>query len=232
MKAIRSLEQHVDSLQYKEFSTFTDEEIEKELYKVDDRRIWAVAEAIRRGTTLEHIHSITKIDIWFLDKIAILVETENELAKEPLTKDLLLKAKRQEFPDEVIARITGKTEEEIKALRMEYDIHPAFKMVDTCAAEFEASTPYYYSCYDSENEVTDDKQQKRIMVLGSGPIRIGQGIEFDYCSVHSVWSFKDMGYETIIVNNNPETVSTDFDIADKLYFEPLTAEDVEAIVNL
>ena len=232
MKAIRSLEQHVDSLQYKEFSTFTDEEIEKELYKVDDRRIWAVAEAIRRGTTLEHIHSITKIDIWFLDKIAILVETEKELAKEPLTKDLLLKAKRQEFPDEVIARITGKTEEEIKALRMEYDIHPAFKMVDTCAAEFEASTPYYYSCYDSENEVTDDKQQKRIMVLGSGPIRIGQGIEFDYCSVHSVWSFKDMGYETIIVNNNPETVSTDFDIADKLYFEPLTAEDVEAIVNL
>ena len=232
MKAIRSLEQHVDSLQYKEFSTFTDEEIEKELYKVDDRRIWAVAEAIRRGTTLEHIHSITKIDIWFLDKIAILVETENELAKEPLTKDLLLKAKRQEFPDEVIARINGKTEEEIKALRMEYDIHPAFKMVDTCAAEFEASTPYYYSCYGSENEVTDDKQQKRIMVLGSGPIRIGQGIEFDYCSVHSVWSFKDMGYETIIVNNNPETVSTDFDIADKLYFEPLTAEDVEAIVNL
>ena len=232
MKAIRSLEQHVDSLQYKEFSTFTDEEIEKELYKVDDRRIWAVAEAIRRGTTLEHIHSITKIDIWFLDKIAILVETENELAKEPLTKDLLLKAKRQEFPDEVIARITGKTEEEIKALRMEYDIHPAFKMVDTCAAEFEASTPYYYSCYGSENEVTDDKQQKRIMVLGSGPIRIGQGIEFDYCSVHSVWSFKEMGYETIIVNNNPETVSTDFDIADKLYFEPLTAEDVEAIVNL
>ena len=232
MKAIRSLEQHVDSLQYKEFAAFTDEEIEKELYKVDDRRIWAVAEAIRRGTTLEHIHSITKIDIWFLDKIAILVETENELANEPLTKELLLKAKRQEFPDEVIARITGKTEEEIKALRMEYDIHPAFKMVDTCAAEFEASTPYYYSCYDSENEVTDDKQQKRIMVLGSGPIRIGQGIEFDYCSVHSVWSFKDMGYETIIVNNNPETVSTDFDIADKLYFEPLTAEDVEAIVNL
>ncbi len=232
MKAIRSLEQHVDSLQYKEFAAFTDEEIEKELYKVDDRRIWAVAEAIRRGTTLEHIHSITKIDIWFLDKIAILVETENELAKEPLTKELLLKAKRQEFPDEVIARITGKTEDEIKALRMEYDIHPAFKMVDTCAAEFEASTPYYYSCYDSENEVTDDKQQKRIMVLGSGPIRIGQGIEFDYCSVHSVWSFKDMGYETIIVNNNPETVSTDFDIADKLYFEPLTAEDVEAIVNL
>ena len=232
MKAIRSLEQHVDSLQYKEFAAFTDEEIEKELYKVDDRRIWAVAEAIRRGTTLEHIHSITKIDIWFLDKIAILVETENELAKEPLTKELLLKAKRQEFPDEVIARITGKTEDEIKALRMEYDIHPAFKMVDTCAAEFEASTPYYYSCYGSENEVTDDKQQKRIMVLGSGPIRIGQGIEFDYCSVHSVWSFKDMGYETIIVNNNPETVSTDFDIADKLYFEPLTAEDVEAIVNL
>lgn len=232
MKAIRSLEQHVDSLQYPEFQVFSDEELEEELYRVDDRRIFAVAEAIRRGTTLEHIHEITKIDIWFLDKIAILVETEKELSEKPLDYELLLKAKRLEFPDEVIGRIVHKSVEEIKALREEYGIHAAFKMVDTCAAEFEATTPYYYSCYDSENEVSDKKTRKRIMVLGSGPIRIGQGIEFDYCSVHSVWAFKDMGYETIIVNNNPETVSTDFDIADKLYFEPLTAEDVEAIVKL
>jgi carbamoyl-phosphate synthase large subunit len=232
MKAIRSLEQHVDSLLYKEFETLTDEEIEQDLHRVDDRRIWVIAEAIRRGTTLAHIHDITKIDLWFLDKIAILVETEQELKEKELTRELLLKAKRLEFPDEVIGQLTGLGWEKVRDLRHEYDIHPAFKMVDTCAAEFEATTPYYYSCYDSENEVVTEKTKKRIMVLGSGPIRIGQGIEFDYCSVHSVWSFKKLGYETIIVNNNPETVSTDFDIADKLYFEPLTAEDVEGIVNL
>ncbi|MDD5948667.1 MAG: carbamoyl-phosphate synthase large subunit, partial [Lachnospiraceae bacterium] len=232
MKAIRSLEQHVDSLLYPEFESQTDEEIEKELHRVDDRRIWVVAEAIRRGITLEHIHEITRIDLWFLDKIAILVETEQELREKPLDKELLLKAKRLEFPDDVIGRLTGRSGKEVKALRDEYGIHASFKMVDTCAAEFEATTPYYYSCYDSENEVKSEKTKKRIMVLGSGPIRIGQGIEFDYCSVHSVWAFKEMGYETIIVNNNPETVSTDFDIADKLYFEPLTAEDVESIVNL
>ena len=232
MKAIRSLEQHVDSLLYPEFQSLTDEEIEQGLYRVDDRRIFVVAEAIRRGITLERIHEITKIDLWFLDKIAILVETEQEIAKEPLTKELLLKAKRLEFPDSVIAQLKGMKEEEVKELRMQYDIKAAFKMVDTCAAEFEATTPYYYSCYDSINEVNTEKTKKRILVLGSGPIRIGQGIEFDYCSVHSVWAFKELGYETIIVNNNPETVSTDFDIADKLYFEPLTAEDVESIVNI
>ena len=232
MKAIRSLEQHVDSLLYPEFQSLTDEEIEQGLYRVDDRRIFVVAEAIRRGITLERIHEITKIDLWFLDKIAILVETEQEIAKNPLTKELLLKAKRLEFPDSVIAQLKGMKEEEVKELRMQYDIKAAFKMVDTCAAEFEATTPYYYSCYDSINEVNTEKTKKRILVLGSGPIRIGQGIEFDYCSVHSVWAFKELGYETIIVNNNPETVSTDFDIADKLYFEPLTAEDVESIVNI
>ena len=232
MKAIRSLEQHVDSLLYPEFSKLSDEEIEQGLYRVDDRRIFVVAEAIRRGTSLEHIHEITKIDLWFLDKIAILVETEQQIQKEELTKELLLKAKRLEFPDSVIAQLKGMSEEDVKALRKQYGIEAAFKMVDTCAAEFEATTPYYYSCYDSENEVDTEKTKKRILVLGSGPIRIGQGIEFDYCSVHSVWAFKDLGYETIIVNNNPETVSTDFDIADKLYFEPLTAEDVENIVNI
>ena len=232
MKAIRSLEQHVDCLMNEDYSGYSDEEIIEMLNRVDDRRIYVIAEAIRRGVTYETIHDITKIDVWFIDKIAILVEMENALKTQPLTKELLLEAKRIEFPDNVIARLTGKTTKDIKALRNEYGIHAAFKMVDTCAAEFEATTPYYYSCFKSENEVIKTHPEKKVLVLGSGPIRIGQGIEFDYCSVHSTWAFKQEGYETIIVNNNPETVSTDFDIADKLYFEPLTPEDVENIVEL
>ena len=232
MKAIRSLEQHVDCLMNEDYSGYLDEEIIEMLNRVDDRRIYVIAEAIRRGVTYETIHDITKIDVWFIDKLAILVEMENALKTQPLTKELLLEAKRIEFPDNVIARLTGKTTKDIKALRNEYGIHAAFKMVDTCAAEFEATTPYYYSCFKSENEVIKTHPEKKVLVLGSGPIRIGQGIEFDYCSVHSTWAFKQEGYETIIVNNNPETVSTDFDIADKLYFEPLTPEDVENIVEL
>ena len=233
MKALRSLEQHVDSLIYEDYNEKPLEEIHERLHKVDDRRIFVIAEAIRRGISLEEIHNITKVDIWFLDKISNLVKMENQLKNaDTLTKDMLFNAKRLEFPDSVIGKLTGKKTEEIKALRDEYNIHAAYKMVDTCAAEFEASTPYYYSCYDGENEVTQTSSKKKVMVLGSGPIRIGQGIEFDYCSVHSTWALKKSGYETIIVNNNPETVSTDFDIADKLYFEPLTAEDVESIVNL
>ncbi len=232
MKALRSLEQHVDSLLYEDLDQRPLEEIREELYRVDDRRIFVVAEAIRRGITLNEIHEITKIDVWFLSKIENLVKTEARIRTEELTKELLLEAKRLEFPDSVIGRLAGKTEKEIHDLRFTYDIHPAYKMVDTCAAEFEASTPYYYSCYDGENEVDAVRTRKKVMVLGSGPIRIGQGIEFDYCCVHSTWALSESGYETIIVNNNPETVSTDFDIADKLYFEPLTAEDVEAIVNL
>ena len=232
MKAIRSLEQHVDCLMNEDYSGYSDEEITEMLNRVDDRRIYVIAEAIRRGVTYETIHDITKIDVWFIDKLAILVEMENALKTQPLTKELLLEAKRIEFPDNVIARFTGKTTKDIKALRNEYGIHAAFKMVDTCAAEFEATTPYYYSCFKSENEVIKTHPDKKVLVLGSGPIRIGQGIEFDYCSVHSTWAFKQEGYETIIVNNNPETVSTDFDIADKLYFEPLTPEDVENIVEL
>ena len=232
MKAIRSLEQHVDCLMNEDYSGYSDEEITEMLNRVDDRRIYVIAEAIRRGVTYETIHDITKIDVWFIDKIAILVEMENALKTQPLTKELLLEAKRIEFPDNVIAKLTGKTTKDIKALRNEYGIHAAFKMVDTCAAEFEATTPYYYSCFKSENEVIKTHPEKKVLVLGSGPIRIGQGIEFDYCSVHSTWAFKQEGYETIIVNNNPETVSTDFDIADKLYFEPLTPEDVENIVEL
>ena len=232
MKAVRSLEQHVDCLMNEDYSGYSDEEITEMLNRVDDRRIYVIAEAIRRGVTYETIHDITKIDVWFIDKIAILVEMENALKTQPLTKELLLEAKRIEFPDNVIAKLTGKTTKDIKALRNEYGIHAAFKMVDTCAAEFEATTPYYYSCFKSENEVIKTHPEKKVLVLGSGPIRIGQGIEFDYCSVHSTWAFKQEGYETIIVNNNPETVSTDFDIADKLYFEPLTPEDVENIVEL
>ncbi|MCI8409649.1 MAG: carbamoyl-phosphate synthase large subunit [Lachnospiraceae bacterium] len=232
MKALRSLEQHIDSLATEEFTEYSEEELLEQLHVVDDRRIYVIAEAIRKGISYDAIHKITKIDNWFIDKIAILVEMEEKLKSEELTIETLKEAKRLEFPDIVIAKFTGKTEEEIKKLRKENGIVAAFKMVDTCAAEFEATTPYYYSCFGSENEVSDEKTKKRIMVLGSGPIRIGQGIEFDYCSVHSVWALKEKGYETIIVNNNPETVSTDFDIADKLYFEPLTAEDVESIVDI
>ena len=232
MKAIRSLEQHVDSLMSYDFTNLSREEIMDQLHVVDDRRIWLIAEAIRKGISYEEIHAITQIDIWFIDKIAILVEMEQALKSEPLTPELLKEAKRIEFPDNVIARLTGKTEEEIKELRYANGITAVYKMVDTCAAEFEASTPYYYSVFGSENEVVETKDRKKVLVLGSGPIRIGQGIEFDFCSVHCTWAFAKEGYETIIINNNPETVSTDFDIADKLYFEPLTPEDVESIVRL
>ena len=231
MKAIRSLEQHVDSLMSYDFSALSDEELEEQLHVVDDRRIYVIAEALRRGVSYEHIHDITKIDIWFIDKISILVEMEQRLQKEELTVELLKEAKRIEFPDNVIAQLTGKTTEEIRDMRYANDIVAGFKMVDTCAAEFEATTPYYYSVFGGENEAVETNPKKKVLVLGSGPIRIGQGIEFDYCSVHSTWAFSKEGYETIIVNNNPETVSTDFDIADKLYFEPLTEEDVENIVR-
>ena len=235
MKAIRSLEQHVDCLKSYDFSHLDNDALLMQLGKVDDRRIWVIAEALRRGMAYEIIHSITKIDFWFIDKLAILVEMEQALEKGPLTPELLKEAKRMEFPDNVIARLTGKTEAEIKTMRHENQIRATYKMVDTCAAEFAAETPYYYSCFDGISEVEPDESEnrkKKVLVLGSGPIRIGQGIEFDFCSVHSTWAFKKEGYETIIVNNNPETVSTDFDIADKLYFEPLTAEDVESIVDI
>lgn len=232
MKAIRSLEQHVDSLMSYDFTGLTDDELEKQLAVVDDRRIWVIAEALRRGVKYEHIHESTKIDLWFIDKIAILVEMENRLKTEELTVDLLKEAKRIEFPDNVISQLTDIDEADIKKMRYDNGIVAAYKMVDTCAAEFEAETPYYYSVFGSENEAAETNPQKKVLVLGSGPIRIGQGVEFDYCSVHCTWSFAKEGWETIIVNNNPETVSTDFDIADKLYFEPLTAEDVESIVNI
>ena len=232
MKAIRSLEQHVDSLMSYDFTALSREELLNQLKVVDDRRIWVIAEAIRKGISYEEIHAITKIDLWFIDKIAILVEMEQALKTQELTVELLREAKRVEFPDNVIARLTGKAEEEIRDLRYANGITAAYKMVDTCAAEFAASTPYYYSVFGSENEAETGSGRKKVLVLGSGPIRIGQGIEFDFCSVHCTWAFSKEGYETIIINNNPETVSTDFDIADKLYFEPLTPEDVENVVRL
>lgn len=235
MKAIRSLEQHVDCLQSYDFSALTEEELLEELKVVDDRRIWKIAEAIRKGIPQDCIYDITKIDRWFIDKIAVIVEMEDALQHQELNEELLLEAKRMEFPDNVIARMTGRSEDEIKAMRQEYGIKAAYKLVDTCAGEFEAATPYYYSVYgdkETENEAVATPDKKKVLVLGSGPIRIGQGIEFDFCSVHCTWAFAKEGYETIIINNNPETVSTDFDIADKLYFEPLTPEDVENIVNI
>ncbi len=231
MKAIRSLEQHVDSLMSYDFDQLSNAELMDALEVVDDRRIYCIAEALRRGIGYKLIHDVTKIDNWFIDKIARIVEMEEALATKELTKELLAEAKRMEFPDTVIAKLTGKTADEVKQLRRDYGIEVGFKMVDTCAAEFAASTPYYYSVYGSSNEAIETKPEKKVLVLGSGPIRIGQGIEFDYCSVHATWAFSKEGYETIIVNNNPETVSTDFDIADKLYFEPLTEEDVENIVR-
>ena len=232
MKALRSLEQNINSLHYGDFDKLTDEQLRTQLYSIDDHRLFCIAEAIRRGYTLEEIHAINKIDLWFLSKLKNLVDMEQRLKTEPLEPELLKEAKRLEFPDKVIGALAGLSEAQVKAMRYRNDIVAAFKMVDTCAAEFESETPYYYSCFGSENEVERDEMRKKVLVLGSGPIRIGQGIEFDYCSVHCVWALKECGYETIIVNNNPETVSTDFDIADKLYFEPLTPEDVENIVRL
>ena len=232
MKAIRSLEQHVDSLMSYDFTGLSEDELLEQLAVVDDMRMWKIAEAVRRGIDYDTIYNITKVDRWFIDKFAIIVEMENALKTQELTVDLLREAKRIEFPDNVIARLTGKSEREIHDMRHANGIVAAYKIVDTCAAEFAAETPYYYSVYGSENEVEETTGKKKVLVLGSGPIRIGQGIEFDFCSVHCTWAFAKEGYETIIVNNNPETVSTDFDIADKLYFEPLTPEDVESIVDI
>nr|WP_305137084.1 carbamoyl-phosphate synthase large subunit [uncultured Schaedlerella sp.] len=232
MKAIRSLEQHVDCLLSYDFTGLDREELTEQLSIVDDMRIWRIAEALRRGFEYDTIHERTMIDPWFIDKLAILVEMEQSLQTSELTPELLKESKRMEFPDAVIGRLTGRTEREIHDMRHANGIVAAYKMVDTCAAEFAAETPYYYSVFGSENEAAKTNDRKKVLVLGSGPIRIGQGIEFDFCSVHCTWAFSREGYETIIVNNNPETVSTDFDIADKLYFEPLTPEDVESIVDL
>ena len=234
MKAIRSLELNVRALKLDKLEGLYTDEIEDLLVQVTDERLFVVAEALRRGFSPQKINHITKMDIWFLDGFKRIIDMEEELkaCKGAPDADTLKRAKEMCFADSYIGTLCGMKQSEVKALREKYGIIPSFKMVDTCAAEFDAETPYYYSSYDGENEAVDTGDgRKKVLVLGSGPIRIGQGIEFDYCSVHSVWAFKRLGYETIIVNNNPETVSTDFDVADKLYFEPLTAEDVQNIVE-
>ncbi len=232
MKAVRSLELNIYSLDLPAYRSFTEDKLRSELKKVDDMRLFVVAQALKKGISVDEINEITKIDKWFLGKIDNIMKLEEALRTSSLTPELLEKAKIYGFYDKVIGEIVGKTDREIKSLRLKWNIVPAYKMVDTCAAEFEAVTPYYYSCYGGETEADTSSDRKKILVLGSGPIRIGQGIEFDYCSVHAVWALSKLGYETIIVNNNPETVSTDFDISDKLYFEPLTPEDVENIVDI
>ncbi len=240
MKAIRSLEQHVDSLTSYDFSGLSRDDLFKRLTVVDDQRIWVIAEALRKGISRQTIHEITMVDEWFIEKIHNLVRMEETLKKvrgdeNKLTPELLQQAKHYEFPDDVIARYTQIPREKVTALRYADGITARYKMVDTCAAEFEAQTPYFYSVYDRNDEDEAKEKltkRKKILVLGSGPIRIGQGIEFDYCSVHATWAFERAGFETIIINNNPETVSTDFDIADKLYFEPLTPEDVKNVVDI
>ena len=233
MKAIRSLELNVRALKLDKLEGLYTDEIEDLLVQVTDERLFVVAEALRRGFSPQKINHITKMDIWFLEGFQRIIDMENELerCKGVPSADTLKRAKEMCFADSYIGTLCGMKQAEVKALREKYGIVPSFKMVDTCAAEFDAETPYYYSSYDGENEAVETSDRKKVLVLGSGPIRIGQGIEFDYCSVHSVWAFKRMGYETIIINNNPETVSTDFDVADKLYFEPLTAEDVQNIVE-
>ena len=234
MKAIRSLELNVRALKLDKLEGLYTDEIEDLLVQVTDERLFVVAEALRRGFSPQKINHITKMDIWFLDGFKRIIDMEEELkaCRGVPDADTLKRAKEMCFADSYIGTLCGMQQAEVKALREKYGIIPSFKMVDTCAAEFDAETPYYYSSYDGENEAVDTGDgRKKVLVLGSGPIRIGQGIEFDYCSVHSVWAFKRMGYETIIINNNPETVSTDFDVADKLYFEPLTAEDVQNIVE-
>ena len=233
MKAIRSLELNVRALKLDKLEGLYTDEIEDLLVQVTDERLFVVAEALRRGFSPQKINHITKMDIWFLEGFQRIIDMENELerCKGVPSADTLKRAKEMCFADSYIGTLCGMKQAEVKALREKYGIVPSFKMVDTCAAEFDAETPYYYSSYDGENEAVETSDRKKVLVLGSGPIRIGQGIEFDYCSVHSVWAFKRMGFETIIINNNPETVSTDFDVADKLYFEPLTAEDVQNIVE-
>ena len=234
MKAIRSLELNVRALKLDKLDDLYTDEVEDLLAQVTDERLFVVAEALRRGVSPHKINQITKMDMWFLDGFKRIIEMEERLkaCRGVPDVDTLKEAKEMCFADSYIGNLCGMEQKDVKALREKYGIVPSFKMVDTCAAEFDAETPYYYCTYDGENEADGgEHDRKKVLVLGSGPIRIGQGIEFDYCSVHSVWSLKRLGYETIIVNNNPETVSTDFDVADKLYFEPLTAEDVQNIVE-
>ena len=232
LKAVRSLEIGVHRLHMDKMDEWDDARVKKNLARINDERIFVIAEALRRGVaTIDEIHDITKIDKWFLYKIKNITDLENKLKSEALTPSLMLEAKNIGLADRSIAEITGKTMDEVRTTRKTMHILPKYKMVDTCAAEFEAATPYYYSTFQAQEDEVKVTDARKVIVLGSGPIRIGQGVEFDYCSVHSVWALREMGIEAIIINNNPETVSTDFDISDRLYFEPLTAEDVLNIID-
>ncbi|MBQ5420496.1 MAG: carbamoyl-phosphate synthase large subunit, partial [Selenomonas sp.] len=232
LKALRSLEIGVNRLHMGKMDAWDDARIKKNLQRINDERIFVMAEALRRGVaTVDEIHAITKVDKWFINKLKNITDIENKLAQEPLTPSLMQNAKRVGLSDVSIAEITGKSMDEIRTTRKSMGIMPCYKMVDTCAAEFEAATPYYYSTFRAQQDEVQVSNKRKVIVLGSGPIRIGQGVEFDYCSVHSVWALKEMGIEAIIINNNPETVSTDFDISDRLYFEPLTTEDVLNIID-
>ena len=232
LKAVRSLEIGVHRLHMEKMDAWDDARVKKNLARINDERIFVIAEALRRGiATVDEIHDITKIDKWFLYKIQNITDVEIRLMKEPLTPKLLHRAKDVGLADRSIAELTGKAQDEVRTQRLENGILPCYKMVDTCAAEFEAATPYYYSTFHAQEDEVQISNARKVVVLGSGPIRIGQGVEFDYCSVHSVWALREMGIEAIIINNNPETVSTDFDISDRLYFEPLTPEDVLNIID-
>ncbi len=231
LKAIRSLEYGVHHLGLPNGESYDLDYIKSRIQAQDDERLFFIGEAIRRGTTLEELHEMTRIDYFFLNKFKNIIDMEHALKENKGDIDYLRFAKRFGFSDRVIAHRFEMTEEAVYQLRQEHHINPVYKMVDTCAAEFESATPYYYGTYEEENESIVTEKEK-IIVLGSGPIRIGQGVEFDYATVHAVWAIQNAGYEAIIVNNNPETVSTDFSISDKLYFEPLTEEDVMNIINL
>ena len=231
LKAIRSLEVGILHFELPNAEMVTLEEIEAQIITATDERIFYVAEGLKRGLTIETIHEWSGIDLFFLYKFSKIIEMEQKLAHTPFHSEYALHAKKLGFSDVSLAKLWNSTELEVYKWRMENQIKPVFKMVDTCAAEFESETPYFYSSYEDENEsiVTPNKS---VLVLGSGPIRIGQGVEFDYATVHSVWAIKEAGYEAIIINSNPETVSTDFSISDKLYFEPLTIEDVMNVIDL
>ena len=232
LKAARSLEIGVHRLHMDKMDAWDDARVKKALARINDERIFVICEALRRGiATVDEIHDITKIDKWFINKLKNITDVENVLAREPLTPSLMLQAKNIGLADVSIAEITGKTADEIRTTRKSQGIVPCYKMVDTCAAEFEAATPYYYSTFHATEDEVKVNKARKVVVLGSGPIRIGQGVEFDYCSVHSVWALREQGIEAIIINNNPETVSTDFDISDRLYFEPLTTEDVLNVID-
>lgn len=230
LKAIRSLEIGLDHIELKKIAHETPEQLIERLRLVDDERIYVVAQALRAGISVEKIHFITKIDMFFINKIKNIVTLEKKLASEGITEDNLRQAKRYSMPDKVIARYANVTADDVLAKRQDMKLFPTYKYVDTCAAEFEAHTPYYYSAYAMEDEVVP-RGENSVIVLGSGPIRIGQGVEFDYCSVHSSWALRKAGKQSIIINNNPETVSTDFDTSDSLYFEPLTVEDVMEVIR-